>query len=490
MPNFLAVDIGASNGRVLVGQWDGTKFELQELHRFPNGPVHLLGHMYWDVLGLWSEIKTGLAKYRTRFTEPPISVGIDTWGVDFALLDCQGNLLGNPYHYRDPRTDGMPARAFVRVPAEEIFEKTGIQFMQINTLFQLFSMAATNHPHLRAADTLLMMPDLFHYWLTGKKAGEYTTATTSQMLDSRSQTWCADLLDRLGIPPQILPPIVQPGSLLGLLRDDVSEETGLPPGVSVVAAGSHDTASAVAAVPGLDESSAYISSGTWSLMGLETCSPVINPQALRLNITNEGGVGGTIRLLKNIAGLWLLQECRRKWQRDGHDYGWEELLALAQKAEPLRSFVDPDSQDFLNPTDMPAAIQSYCRRTGQPEPATPGQTVRCCLESLALKYRHVLGLLESLAGKKIRTIRIVGGGCQNRMLSQLTAGACGCLVITGPVEATALGNVMVQAVATGYLADLQEGRQAVADSVHQESFEPRAGKWDEAAKRFEQLLLG
>jgi len=488
MPNFLAVDLGASNGRVLVGRWNGSSFKLEELHRFPNGPVRVLGHMHWDALGLWSEIKTGLAKYASRFSEPPVSIGIDTWGVDFALLDHAGHLLGNPCHYRDPRTDGMPARAFARVPAAEIFEKTGIQFMQINTLFQLFSMAEAQDPQLQVAQTLLMMPDLFHYWFTGQKRAEYTIATTSQMFDSHRHAWCDDLLERLGIPPRILTEIVQPGSLLGEVRSDVAAETGLPAGVSVIAVGSHDTASAVAAVPGLDESSAYLSSGTWSLMGLEVPCPVINAEALRLNITNEGGVGGTIRLLKNIAGLWLFQECRRKWQRDGRDYAWEELLTLAQAADPLRSFVDPDSPGFLNPTDMPAAIRAYCRRTGQVEPQTPGQIVRCCLESLALKYRHVLGLLQSLAARKIHTIRIVGGGCQNRLLSQLTADACECRAVTGPVEATALGNVMVQAMAAGHVADLKTGRQAIAASAEQETFEPRPGNWEEAARRFDELL--
>jgi rhamnulokinase len=488
MPNFVAVDLGASNGRVLVGRWDARKFHLQELHRFPNGPVHVLDHMFTDVLHLWSEIKTGLAKYASQFNEPPVSLGIDTWGVDYALLDRQGHLLGNPYHYRDPRTDGIPTRAFARVPAAEIFERTGIQFMQINTLFQLFSMAEAGHPHLQAADALLMMPDLFHYWLTGKKTGEYTIATTSQMFDSRRQAWCTELLDRLGIPANILPGIVQPGSILGRLLPGVSDETGLPETVTVVAAGTHDTASAVAAVPGLDDTSVYISSGSWSLMGLEMCSPVISQDALRLNITNEGGVGGTIRLLKNIAGLWLEQECRRRWRQAGRDYGWEELSSLAQESEPLRSFVDPDSHDFLSPLDMPEAIRSYCRKTGQVEPENPGQIIRCCLESLALKYRHVLGLLKRLTRRDVRTIRIVGGGSQNRMLSQLTADACECRVVTGPAEATALGNVMVQAIAAGQLADLKAGRRAIAESVKQESFEPRGGKWGEAARRFEELL--
>ncbi|HXK62009.1 MAG TPA: rhamnulokinase family protein [Acidobacteriota bacterium] len=488
MPNFLAVDLGASNGRVLLGRWDGAKFELAELHRFSNGPVHVLGHMYWDALRLWSEIKTGLSKYAATFKEPPISIAIDTWGVDFALLDRQGHLLGNPFHYRDPRTDGVPARLFSRVPAEEVFERTGIQFMQINTLFQLFSMVESGHPHLDAARTLLMMPDLFHYWLTGTVICEYTIASTSQMLDARTRVWATEIVERLGIPVEILPDLVNPGETLGTLLPEVAEETGLSTGVSIIAAGSHDTASAVAAVPGLDEQSAYISSGTWSLMGLEMCSPVINPQTMRLNITNEGGVGQTIRLLKNITGLWLLQECRRKWQREGSDFSWDELLALASESQPLLTFVDPDCPDFLNPPDMPAAIRSFCRRTGQPEPATTGQIVRCCLESLALKYRHVLNLLQKVSGRTAKTIRIVGGGCQNRLLCQLTADACHCEVITGPVEATALGNIMVQAISGGFLESVEAGRRAVAASISQETFTPRDGDWDKAFERFSGLL--
>ncbi|RPI27173.1 MAG: rhamnulokinase [Acidobacteria bacterium] len=488
MPNFLAVDLGASNGRVLVGRWDGAKFELEQLHRFANGPVHILGHMYWDVLGLWSEIRTGLSKYASKYKEPPVSVGIDTWGVDFALLDRQGNLLGNPYHYRDPRTDGMPARLFNRVTAEKVFDTTGIQFMQINTLYQLFSMVEDNHPQLQAADKLLMMPDLLHYWLTGRKSGEYTIASTSQMLDCSRRDWATGMLDRVGIPTHILPDLVGPGTSLGRLLPEVAAETGLDGSVSVIATGSHDTASAVAAVPGLDPGCAYISSGTWSLMGLEICAPVLSAEAMRLNITNEGGVAGTIRLLKNIAGLWLLQECRRRWQRDGLDISWEELLALAAKASPLRSLVDPDCPDFLIPADMPAAIQSYCRKTGQPQPEAPGEVARCCLESLALKYRHVLGRLERLSGQKISTIRIVGGGCQNRLLSQLTADACGCKVVAGPVEATALGNVMVQAISGGYLESITAGRQAIAASIPQETFEPQPGNWEQALGRFGDLL--
>ncbi|MFQ5795817.1 MAG: rhamnulokinase family protein [Candidatus Bipolaricaulia bacterium] len=487
--NFLAVDLGSSNGRVLLSRWDGTRFDLNKLHRFTNGPVNLLGHLHWDALRLWAEIKVGLARYAAQFDSPLAGVGVDTWGVDFALLDATGQLLGNPYHYRDSRTDGMPELAFQRVPRRHIFEQTGIQFMQINTLFQLFSMLQADDPQLDVADTLLMMPDLFHYWLTDRKAVEYTEATTSQMFHSRERRWATDLLTQLGMPTHILPPIVAPGTVLGNLRPEVMDEVGLHQPVPVIAPGSHDTASAVAAIPGLDVHSVYISSGSWSLMGVEIPEPIINDQTLALNFTNEGGVANTIRLLKNVAGLWLLQESRRQWQREDDDYSWDELLALAEQAEPFRSLVDPDADDFLSLGDMPAAIRVYCRRTGQPEPASVGAVVRCCLESLALKYRWVLDALETLIGRRLETIRIAGGGSQNRLLSQFTADACQRLVVTGPVEATALGNVMLQAIATGHLPDVSTGRQAIAASVDQGQFEPgpRAA-WEEAFARFKDLL--
>ncbi|HIQ06368.1 MAG TPA: rhamnulokinase [Anaerolineae bacterium] len=487
--NFLAVDLGASNGRVLLGRWDGTRFDLQELHRFANGPVNVLGHLHWDPLRLWTEIKNGLANYAAQFDSPLAGIGVDTWGVDFALLDAAGGLLGNPYHYRDSRTDGIPELVFQRVSRRRIFEQTGIQFMQINTIFQLFSMVQASDPQLDAADTLLMMPDLFHYWLTGRKVAEYTDATTSQMFHSRERRWATELLSQLGIPTHILPPVVPPGTVLEEVRPEVMDEVGLDQPVPVIAPGSHDTASAVAAIPGLDVHSTYISSGTWSLMGVEIPEPVINDQTLDLNFTNEGGVANTIRLLKNITGLWLLQESRRQWQREGHDYSWDELLALAEQAEPFRSLVDPDASDFLNPGDMPAAIRAYCRRTGQPEPTSVGAVVRCCLESLALKYRWVLDALETLVGRRLGTIRIVGGGSRNRLLSQFTADACQRLVVTGPVEATALGNVMLQAIATGHLPDVAAGRRAIAASIEQQRFKPGpGGPWEEAFDCFKALL--
>lgn len=487
--NFLAADLGASSGRVLQGAWDGARFSLRELHRFTNGPVSVLGCQHWDVLRMWEEIKTGLAAYAAQNGEPLAGIGVDTWGVDFGLLDKNGRLLGNPYHYRDARTNGVPDIVHRTVPFSAMFERTGIQFMQINTVYQLASMVHSQEPQLAAADMLLMMPDLFHYWLTGRKAGEYTIASTSQMLDARTRAWATDLVASLGIPTAILPPLVLPGAVLGDLRADVAAAVGLARPAPVIATGSHDTASAVAAVPELDDHSVYISSGTWSLMGVALPQPVINQQSLAFNATNEGGVGGTIRVLKNIGGLWPLQECRRQWRREGQSYSWDDLVALAACARPFVSFIDPDAPAFLNPRSMVDAISAYCTGTGQPQPESVGAVVRCCLESLALKYRIVMDGLQALTGRRFARILIVGGGSQNKLLSQLAADACGIPVVAGPVEATALGNIMVQAVATGHLAGIAEGRAAIAASFPRQTFEPQAtAGWVDALARFQKLL--
>jgi rhamnulokinase len=487
--NYLAIDLGASSGRVMLGRWDGQRFALHELHRFPNGPVAVRGHLHWDVLRLWQEITTGIARYTAQDDAPLAGIGIDTWGVDFALLDRAGQLLGNPYHYRDRRTDGMLPVVDGFVHAERLYAQTGIQHLPINTLYQLVSMRQSGDPQLDTADTLLLMPDLFHYWLTGQKVAEYTNATTTQFFDARERRWATDLFAALDLPSQILPRVVAPGTLLGDLLPDVRNAIGLRHTAPVIATATHDTASAVAAIPGLDERSAYISSGTWSLVGVELDQPVLSERARALNFTNEGGVAGTIRFLKNVGGLWLLQECQRQWQRAGQQYTWPELVTLAEAAPPLRSLVDPDAPDFLSPSDMPAAIQTYCQRLGQPAPASVGALVRCCLESLALKYRWVVEALEALTGRRLDTIRIVGGGSQNTLLCQLTADACGRPVVAGPVEATALGNIVVQAIATGHLPDLAAGRIAVAASSPQRLYAPqRSGDWDAAALRFAALL--
>ncbi|MCP4169020.1 MAG: rhamnulokinase [Chloroflexi bacterium] len=482
--NYLAIDLGASGGRVMLGRWDGARFELEEMHRFLNGPVEIMGRLHWNHLQLWTDIKTGIANYTARYEAPLHGIAVDTWGVDFGLLDSSGALLGNPYHYRDSNTKDMDV-AFEIVPRAEIYGTTGIQFMQFNTLFQLLKRRLASDPQLLASDTLLMTPDLFHYWLTGEKRVEYCIASTSQMLDARTRTWDIDLIKALGIRTDILPAIVNPGTVVGDLLPGVMAEVGLSQTVPVVATGSHDTANAVAAVPDLDENSLYISSGTWSLMGVEVPEPIINEQSLALDFTNEGGVEGTIRLLKNVAGLWLLQESRRQWQREGQEYGWDELVALAEQAAPLRSIINPDEPEFASPGDTPAMIRGYCQRTGQPVPESVGAISRCILESLALRYRWVLQALETLVDHPLGTIRIVGGGTQNRLLNQFTADACNRKVVTGPIEATALGNLMMQAIATGQLADVAAGRQAVAASFERSIYEPKSNDaWDRAYGRF------
>jgi rhamnulokinase len=484
---FVAIDLGASSGRVLLGRWDGARFDVGESHRFANGPVATMGRLHWDVLSIWAEIKSGLAccvAGETRGAGELAGIGLDTWGVDYALLDRDGRMLGNPYHYRDRRNDGTMELAFERVPRSSIYDTTGIQMMQINTLYQLLSMVRDGDPQLDVAKTLLLMPNLFGYWLSGQPVAEYTFATTTQCLEARDRRWAVELLDKLGIPTGIFPPLVGPGTVLGPLLADVAQETGLEGSVPVIAVGSHDTASAVAAIPGLDARSAYISSGTWSLMGVEVAAPVINELSLAGNFTNEGGVGGTIRLLRNIPGLWLLQECRRHWQHEGSEYSWEGLLDRAEREEPFRCIIDPDAPELLNPPDMPAAIRALCRQTGQEPPETVGAVVRCCLESLALRYRATLDDLQELVGHRLDVIRIVGGGSQNRLLCQMAADACGVPVVAGPVEATALGNLMVQAIATGELDDVAAGRAAVAASVTLDTYEPRSGgAWEEMLAR-------
>lgn len=487
--NFLAVDIGASSGRAILGRWDGERFALEELHRFPNGPIEEGGHLHWDVHRLWQEIQAGIAAYAARNEAPLAGIGIDTWAVDYGLLDAAGQLLGNPYHYRDRRTEGVPARVDAHISPAELYAVTGLQRLPLNTLYQLAAAVQGGDPQLAAADTLLLMPDLFHYWLTGRKVAEYTNASTTMFLDARERRWAADLLERLAIPSHILPPIVEPGTVLGPLLPAIRDLVGLRHDVPVVAVGTHDTASAVVAVPGLDERSAYISSGTWSLVGVELPAPILSMEAQRLNFTNEGGVAGTIRFLKNVGGLWLLQECQRQWQQEGRSYSWSELIALAEAAPPLRSLIDPDAPEFMAVGDMPATIRAYCRRTRQPEPESVGAVVRCCLESLALKYRWVVAALEGLTGRTIDTVRVVGGGSQNALLCQLTADACKRTVVAGPAEGTALGNILVQAIGTGHLPNLAAARRAVAASVQQTVYTPGdSGTWDAAIIGFEALV--
>jgi len=488
---YLAVDLGAESGRVIAGFFNGQTIRLEELHRFGNGPVSVAETLRWDVLRLWSEIQAGLAKAGARCGQSIVSVGVDTWGVDFVLLTKTGEMLGQPYHYRDARTRGMLEQTFARVPRAEIFAQTGVQFMEINTLYQLVAMQQTNPALMKLADKFLMMPDVFHWLLSGSRVVEFTNATTSQCFHPVERTWAGDLLRKLELPVSMFPEVVEPGTKLGKLRDDVARRSGLPR-LSVVTPATHDTGAAVAAIPTELTGTAkwaYISSGTWSLMGLELPNAILSPKALAYNVTNEGGVDGTYRLLKNIMGLWLVQECRRSFERNGAAYDYATLAQIAEDAAPFRALVDPDAREFLAPDDMPSAIRDWCRKTNQEVPDTDGALVRCALESLALKYRQVLGRLEELSGEKTEVIHIVGGGTQNELLNQFTANATGRPVITGPVEATAFGNVLLQARTAGEIGSLAEIRDVVRRSSVLKRYEPRQpAAWNEAYARFSELL--
>lgn len=462
MRRFLAIDLGAESGRAMLGTLEAGKLELEELHRFPNTPVRLPTGLYWDTLRLFHEIRHALAICGRERKIVLDGIGIDTWGVDFALLGADGALMDNPRHYRDARNDGMVEKTFAKIPREEIFAETGIQFMQINTLCQLHAMKAAGAPALDAAKTLLFTPDLFNYWLTGAMRAEESIASTSQFYNPQKRQWAKDLFRRLGLREAMLPEIALSGTRLGTLLPEVAEASGLSPDTPVFATASHDTASAVAAVPAEGDDWCYISSGTWSLMGVELDRPVINDRSLEFNFTNEVGAGGKIRLLKNIAGLWLLQECRRAWALEGRDYSYAELAGLASAAAPCSFTIDPD--DFAAPGRMPERIAEHCRAQGRPLPEQPGGMVRLILESLAASYRKVLDNLESLIGRRINSIHIVGGGAQNELLNQLAAKATGRRVIAGPAEATAAGNILVQAVGAGVVSGIGEAREIVRRS--------------------------
>lgn len=486
---YLAFDLGAESGRAVVGRLSGEELSLEVLHRFRNGPVEEGETQRWHTEGIWSEIRKGLALAGEKCGGALAGIGLDTWGVDFGLLDSGDNLIENPYHYRDSRTDGMMEEAFRLLPREEIFERTGIQFMQLNSLFQLLAMAREGSPALKEARSFLNMPDLFHFMLSGRKANEFTIATTTQCYDPRRGDWAVEMLEALGIPTRIFGEIVPPGTVLDMLRDQVAEETGCPC-VPVITPAAHDTGSAVAAVPAESGDFIYISSGTWSLMGVEVEEPVINPLSLEYNFTNEGGVGGTFRLLKNIMGLWLVQECRREWSRSGMERSHEELVSMAQDAPAFGPIVDPGDSRFLHHGDMPSRIREFCSETGQAIPATEGEIVRCALESLALEYRWVAGRLEELVGRNLPVVHIIGGGSQNRLLNQFTSDATGRPVTAGPVEATAIGNLLVQAMALGDISSREEMRSVVRRSFTVEIFEPGdASGWDEAYQRYMKIKM-
>lgn len=474
---ILTVDLGAESGRVMAVAFDGRRLSIKELRRFSNPLTTIGGTTYWDFLHLWREIQAGIEAGKEL---GPASIGVDTWGVDFALLDQPGQLLANPVSYRDDRTVGMMEAVFAHVPRPEVFSQTGVQFMRINTLYQLMSLLQNGSPQLRSADTLLMAPDLLNYWLTGVQVSEFTIATTTQMFNPQTGGWAVEMLDSIGLPTHILPEIVLPGTRLG-------EYEGIP----VIAPACHDTGSAVAAVPTGTKEYAYISSGTWSLVGQEIEKPIINEAALAANVTNEGGVYGTYRLLKNITGLWLVQQSRLTWAEQGEAYSYAELVDLARPAPPLISLIDPNDAAFLPAGDHPRWVREQCAKRGQPVPETKGAILRAVLESLALKYRETLDTLQQLSGQNIDVIHIMGGGSQNELLNQMTADATGIPVAAGPVEATVLGNALVQLITLGEIKDLTQARQVVAESQQVQQYEPRqSAAWQDAYERFQQLSAG
>jgi rhamnulokinase len=478
---YLAFDFGAESGRAVLAHLQSGILTTEEVHRFANEPVEYGGSLHWDVARLWFEIRKALA----RLGDMKLAgIGVDAWGVDYALLGERGELLQNPYHYRDRRTEGVMEEVLGKVGKQEIYRATGIQFMPINTLYQLSAAQQRTPNILQAAKYLLTIPDLFNYWLTGRAVCEFTNATTTQMVDPVNRTWATGLMQRLELPTHLPAPIVEPGSIIGTLLPGVAGSTALA-GTIVIAPACHDTGSAVAAVSARD-GTAFLSSGTWSLLGTELDSPVITSDALRLNFTNEGGVNGTTRLLKNVMGLWMLQGCRHSWTSQGHVYDYRELIELAGREPSFVHLVDPDDESFLRPPDMLAAIDHFCTRTHQRIPQAPGAYVRSVLESLAFKYRMVLRNLELVSGQRIAQIRIIGGGSKNRLLNQLTADATGRKVLAGPAEATALGNIALQILATGAAASLHDVRAIIDRSFPTEIFEPlETDKWDQHAERFE-----
>jgi len=490
MTNYLACDLGAESGRVMLGTLDNGKVTLRELHRFPSPARRIQGTLRWDVFQIFEELKTGLRK-AGELGLAIDGVSTDSWGVDYVYFSANEPQVGIPYHYRDDRLDGVLDRAFAKLPKEKITERTGIQFMQFNTLFQLFDDLARRPEIVAAADNFLCIADYLNYLMSGVAKIEVSMASTMQMYDPNTRAWATDLLDAIGFPKKLLPEIAPSGSLLGAMSPDLARETNLA-NVQVIATCSHDTGAAVAAVPAeAGDDWAYLSSGTWSLLGVELPAPIINAKSTAINYTNEIGYGHTVRFLKNIVGFWLMQECRRDWESKGEKCDYDAMVAEAAAAEPFRSIIRPDSPRFAKPGDMPAKIAAYCRETSQPEPQTQAQYVRCIIESLALLYTATIRTLEDVTERSIRKLHIVGGGSRNALLNQATADASGCTVIAGPIEATALGNVLIQALALGHIDSLQTLRNIVRDSFDIKVFTPQPSlQWKEALERFGKLGVG
>lgn len=482
----LAFDFGASSGRAILAEREGDRIVMEEVHRFSNDPVVIGKTMYWDTLRQFFEIKQGILK--AKQTGGFESVGIDTWGVDFGLLDEHGALLESAVHYRDDRTLGMQDEVFKAIPKEELYNLTGNQFENFNTVFQLYSLVKKRPWLLEKTKTLLLTPDLFNYFLTGEKRAEYTMATTTQLMDAKNRSWSDRILDALSIPKEIFPEIVPSGTTVGEISEEICSELGIKP-AKVIAVASHDTQSAVVAVPTEEEDFLFISCGTWSLFGTELKRPVIGKESFEFNVSNEGGYGNTFTFLKNIIGLWLAQESRRQWMREGREYSFGELEQMAQRAEPFLSFIDPDSPEFNATGDIPARIRAFCERTGQKVPETIGDIMCCINQSLALKYRYTMEQIEACTGKCFSMINMIGGGIQSRLLCQMTASASGRKVLAGPVEATALGNIAVQLIALGEIKDVAEARRIVANSEQTYEYLPEEQeKWDAAYERFKSII--
>ncbi len=482
MKKVLAFDFGASSGRAIIGSFDGKKITLKEVHRFTNDPVDLGGTLYWDVLRLFYEIKQGIVK--AKIAGGFDSIGIDTWGVDFGLIDKNGRLLENPVHYRDKRTSGLVEESFKSVPRQKMYDITGIQFMELNTLFQLISLKKQRPEMLERADKMLFMPDLFAYFLTGKMCSEYSIASTSQLIDINTRSWSKELLDAFGIKESLFAPLTEPGTQLGNLSKEICEECGVE-SVPVISVCGHDTQSAITAVPCESGDFAFLSSGTWSLFGTELQKPIVNETSLKINITNEGGFGGTTGFLKNIIGLWLIQESRRQWQREGKDYSYADLEKLALSEEPFKCFIDPDAPEFVPQGNIPERVREFCRKTGQYVPESVGEIMRCIYESLAMKYRMTFEKLCECTGKDYPVIHVIGGGTKDGLLCRMTASSCGKTVKAGPIEATVMGNVAVQLMSDGTIGSISEARKAVAASESLKTYEPEnTDEWIKAYESF------
>lgn len=478
----LAFDFGASSGRAIIGCFDGDKITLEEVHRFSNDPVSVGGTVYWDVLRLFYEIKQGIIK--AKIAGGFDSIGIDTWGVDFGLIDSEGKLMENPVHYRDTRTVGLVDEAFKTMPKEKLYGITGIQFMELNTLFQLISLKKYRPWMLERADKMLFMPDLFGYMLTGKMCAEYSIASTSQLIDLDKKTWSKEILDAFGIKESVFAPLVQPGTVLGELSKEVCEECGVDP-VPVISVCGHDTQSAITSVPCEDGDFAFLSSGTWSLFGTELDKPIVNETSMNINITNEGGFDGSTGFLKNIIGLWLIQESRRQWKREGKEYSYADLEKLALAAEPFKCFIDPDAPEFVPHGNIPERVREFCRKTGQYVPETVGEIMRCIHESLAMKYRLTFEKLRECTERDYPVIHVIGGGTKDGLLCQMTANSCDRTVKAGPIEATVMGNVAVQLMSDGSVKNIGQARKIVADSSELKTFEPKdTDKWAGAYEDF------